>query len=36
LLKSRAKARFGALGRRKLQRNSLFSLFWRVSSRGSH
>lgn len=32
LLKSRAKARLGALGRRKLQRNSLFNLFWRVSA----
>lgn len=36
LLKSRAKARFGALGRRKLQRNSLISLFWRVSTRAAH
>ena len=36
LLKSRAKARFGALGKRKVQRNSLINLFWRVSSRGAH
>ncbi len=36
LLKSRAKARFGALGRRKLQQNSLISLFWRVSTRAAH
>jgi RNA polymerase sigma-70 factor (ECF subfamily) len=34
LLKSRAKARFGALGRRKLQRSNLMNLFLRVSSRG--
>ena len=34
LLKSRAKARFGALGRRKLQRSNLMNLFVRVSSRG--
>lgn len=36
LLKSRAKARFGALGRRKLQRSNLMNLFVRVSSRGGH
>lgn len=36
LLKSRAKARFGALGRRKLQRSNLTNLFLRVSSRGAH
>lgn len=36
LLKSRAKARFGALGRRKLQRNNLMNLFVRVSSQGGH
>lgn len=32
LLKSRAKARFGTLGRRKLQRSNLMNLFVRVSS----
>jgi RNA polymerase sigma-70 factor, ECF subfamily len=36
LLKSRAKARFGVLGKRKVQRNSLINLFWRVSARGAH
>lgn len=36
LLKSRAKARFGELGRRKLQRNSLINLFWRVSAGSAH
>ena len=36
LLKSRAKARFGTLGRRKLQRSSLMNLFVRVSSRDGH
>ncbi len=36
LLKSRAKARFGALGRRKLQRSNLAHLFLRASARGAH
>lgn len=36
LLKSRAKARFGAIGRRKLQRTNLMHLFLRASARGSH
>lgn len=36
LLKSRAKARFGVLGRRKLQRSNLVNLFWRASARGAH
>ncbi len=36
LLKSRAKARFGALGRRKLQRSNLAHLFLRASARGGH
>ena len=36
LLKSRAKARFGAIGRRKLQRTNLMHLFLRASVRGSH
>lgn len=36
LLKSRAKARFGTLGRRKLQRSNLMNLFVRVSTRGGH
>lgn len=33
LLKSRAKARLGVLGKRKLHRNRLINLFWRVSMR---
>src|SRR5579884_946001 len=36
LLKSRAKARFGTLGRRKLQRSNLMNIFVRVSSRDGH
>jgi len=36
LLKSRAKARFGELGKKKIQQNSLVSLFVRSSSRSRH
>ncbi len=36
LLKSRAKARFGALGRRKLQRSSLLNVFLRTSGHRAH
>ncbi|HZU24706.1 MAG TPA: sigma-70 family RNA polymerase sigma factor [Bryobacteraceae bacterium] len=36
LLKSRAKARFGELGKKRLQQNSLVSLFVRTSSRARH
>src|SRR5581483_11408346 len=36
LLKSRAKARFGELGKKRMQQNSLVSLFVRSSSRSRH
>lgn len=36
LLKSRAKARFGELGKRKLQRRSVAALFLRAASRWAH
>jgi RNA polymerase sigma-70 factor (ECF subfamily) len=36
LLKSRAKARFGELGKRKLQQKPLGSLFWRTSAQSAH
>jgi len=36
LLKSRAKAKFSALGRRKLQRSKLMHVFLRATARRAH